>query len=430
MTEGTRIRSRRMRTVVTVAMTLSIVATIAITSPATAVDNSPTGSADDGPTWADVDNAKNDIAATQTLITEINSRLSSAQKDADLAGDAATVADAAAATAREKAAAAAAQLTTLNAQLANAQSTYASVVHAAGGAIVAASRSSGEFTPDLQVFLSDNPDAILAALTMSDRVSSITANLVSAARRAHSVVEALTASAAEQSSALSTLATEATAAATEANTRNAEADTAVAQETENANTLYAKLATLQNTTAADIAAIHQREAEAASFAAQQAAAEQAARDSAAANAAASGGSGTGSGSSSGGSSGGASSGSGPSNTGSPPGGSNGSSSANTPAAAQAYAKTQMAPHGWDATTQFSCLVNLWTRESSWRYTATNSSSGAYGIPQALPGSKMASAGADWRTNAVTQIDWGLGYITSRYGTPCSAWQHSQDTGWY
>jgi murein DD-endopeptidase MepM/ murein hydrolase activator NlpD len=80
--------------------------------------------------------------------------------------------------------------------------------------------------------------------------------------------------------------------------------------------------------------------------------------------------------------------------------------------------------------QYGCLVLLWTRESNWSYRANNPSSGAYGIPQALPGSKMASAGSDWRTNPATQIRWGLGYIRARYGTPCGAWAHSQSTGWY
>ena len=65
----------------------------------------------------------------------------------------------------------------------------------------------------------------------------------------------------------------------------------------------------------------------------------------------------------------------------------------------------------------------------WRVNAANSS-GAYGIPQALPGSKMASAGADWQTNPATQIAWGLGYIAGRYGTPCGAWDHSESNGWY
>ena len=77
--------------------------------------------------------------------------------------------------------------------------------------------------------------------------------------------------------------------------------------------------------------------------------------------------------------------------------------------------------------QFSCLDSLWTKESGWSTTADNPSSSAYGIPQALPGSKMSSAGSDWATNPVTQIRWGLGYIQDRYGSPCSAWGHSQSS---
>lgn len=80
--------------------------------------------------------------------------------------------------------------------------------------------------------------------------------------------------------------------------------------------------------------------------------------------------------------------------------------------------------------QFGCLDSLWTRESNWNVYADNPSSSAYGIPQALPGSKMSSAGADWATNPVTQIRWGLGYIEDRYGSPCGAWGHSQARGWY
>lgn len=80
--------------------------------------------------------------------------------------------------------------------------------------------------------------------------------------------------------------------------------------------------------------------------------------------------------------------------------------------------------------QFGCLDALWTRESNWSPSAHNASSGAHGIPQALPGSKMASAGPDWASNPVTQITWGLGYIQDRYGSPCGAWGHSQSVGWY
>jgi hypothetical protein len=100
-----------------------------------------------------------------------------------------------------------------------------------------------------------------------------------------------------------------------------------------------------------------------------------------------------------------------------------------PGSAQAIAQADLLARGWGAD-QFNCLVALWNRESHWNVYSYNAGSGAYGIPQALPGSKMASAGADWATNPATQITWGLGYITGRYGTPCGAWSHSESTGWY
>ncbi|KQR38900.1 hypothetical protein [Microbacterium sp. Leaf159] len=104
--------------------------------------------------------------------------------------------------------------------------------------------------------------------------------------------------------------------------------------------------------------------------------------------------------------------------------------ANTPEGAKATARQMMADkYGWGED-QFSCLNSLWTKESGWNYQAYNASGGATGIPQALPGSKMASAGSDWQTNAATQIAWGLGYIDSVYGAPCSAWGHSQASNWY
>jgi uncharacterized protein YgiM (DUF1202 family) len=101
----------------------------------------------------------------------------------------------------------------------------------------------------------------------------------------------------------------------------------------------------------------------------------------------------------------------------------------TPDEAKAIARQQVAAKGW-GDDQYQCLVELWTRESGWRMNAENPYSGAYGIPQALPADKMASAGADWKTNAATQIAWGLGYIQERYGTPCSAWGFFQSNNWY
>lgn len=96
---------------------------------------------------------------------------------------------------------------------------------------------------------------------------------------------------------------------------------------------------------------------------------------------------------------------------------------------QAYARARCSAYGW-STADFNCLVALWNKESKWNPNAYNSSSGAYGIPQALPASKMATAGTNYRTNYKTQINWGLSYISSRYGSPSAAWSHSKSTGWY
>jgi hypothetical protein len=97
--------------------------------------------------------------------------------------------------------------------------------------------------------------------------------------------------------------------------------------------------------------------------------------------------------------------------------------------AQQIAMGMLGSYGWSSG-QFSCLVSLWNQESGWNVYATNPTSGAYGIPQALPGSKMASAGPDWQTDAATQIRWGLSYIQSLYGSPCGAWAHEEADGWY
>jgi hypothetical protein len=99
-----------------------------------------------------------------------------------------------------------------------------------------------------------------------------------------------------------------------------------------------------------------------------------------------------------------------------------------PGSAKAIAKAIVSAKGWGST-QYDCLVSLWNRESGWNVYAANPS-GAYGIPQALPGNKMASAGSNWRTSARTQIIWGLGYIQSRYTNPCGAWAQSQAHGYY
>ena len=100
-----------------------------------------------------------------------------------------------------------------------------------------------------------------------------------------------------------------------------------------------------------------------------------------------------------------------------------------PGTAQSIAYNMMASFGFSPSAFFGCLLDIWNRESNWRYDAENPS-GAYGIPQALPGSKMATAGPDWQTNPATQIRWGLGYIKAIYGDPCKAWAFEEANGYY
>lgn len=104
--------------------------------------------------------------------------------------------------------------------------------------------------------------------------------------------------------------------------------------------------------------------------------------------------------------------------------------ARTPMGARLVARALIAQkYKWNAR-QFTCLNSLWTKESNWRYRAQNKRTGAYGIPQAYPGSRMALIAKDWRTNPVTQMQWGLRYIDGRYGTPCAAWAKFKRSNWY
>jgi len=100
-----------------------------------------------------------------------------------------------------------------------------------------------------------------------------------------------------------------------------------------------------------------------------------------------------------------------------------------PNIAKEIAYKMLPSFGFSQTTQYSCLIILWERISSWNVYAEGKS-GAYGIPQAKPGDAMAAAGPDWRTDAATQVKWGLGYIKETYGTPCGAWQYEESNGSY
>ncbi len=290
-----------------------------------------------------------------------------------------------------------------------------------------------------------DPDSLLERLGILDRVTSATARTAGQARGAADVAAALSAQADQARTEAARLADEARTAAADAQTQaDAEAAT-VATAQARLDDLYARLAALRASTAAAEKAAREREK-----AQQDAAAPGGATGGGAVgtgagagtNGGASSGGGstgngsTGSGSSGGGSSGGGSSGGGSGSGGGGAGGGSGgatapppSTSIMTPDEARADARVQMVGYGW-GDDQFSCLNSLWNRESGWRVQAQNPWSGAYGIPQALPGEKMASAGLDWRTNGSTQISWGLSYIDARYGDPCGAWGHSEQTGWY
>jgi hypothetical protein len=100
-----------------------------------------------------------------------------------------------------------------------------------------------------------------------------------------------------------------------------------------------------------------------------------------------------------------------------------------PATARQIAYAMLPSFGWSTSTYFGCLDDLWDKESGWKYNA-EIASGAYGIPLALPGSKMASAGPDWQTHTTTQIKWGLSYIKQLYGNPCNAWAFLEANGYY
>jgi hypothetical protein len=101
-----------------------------------------------------------------------------------------------------------------------------------------------------------------------------------------------------------------------------------------------------------------------------------------------------------------------------------------PSSAEEIGEEELVDVGFSKATQWPCLYDLWQQESGWNVYADNTASGAYGIPQSLPGDKMASAGSDWETDPRTQIIWGLGYIKATYGTPCAAWQNEVDYGYY
>ena len=389
--------------------------------------------AEDYPSWAEVEAARKSTAATQTQLGRIDAALANLETRAGELADQAIEASGAASSARAALANATATAATIQLQL-DAATVNAEAATTQLGRLGAQMYRSGAGELVYRMLLTNDPDSdLLYELSVSTRLSQTTRGVEERALATQNLVRQLGAQADAAITERDRLATTAQNRADEAVIAQQAADAEVVTQQATSDVLFAQLATLKSSTADTERAYRTGVAEAEAFAAQQAAAAQkAAADKAAAAAGGSGGSGSsagGSGSSggSGGSSGsGGSGGSVDSGTGTapPPAG-----MVVDPAGARAYAATAVAARGW-GNEQYSCLVSLWNRESGWRADAYNASSGAYGIPQSLPGSKMASAGADWRTNATTQINWGLSYISARYSTPCAAWAHSESVNWY
>lgn len=353
--------------------------------------------AEDYPTWDEVQAAKADVAARETEAARITAFVDELEAEAGRLGDAAVVAAAASAAAETARAAAESRAATLRAA-ADAAAAEAADSAARLGRVGAVLARSGGADVALRLFFDDGGRSdLLMGLSRAAQLADVYGGVAARAKAARADAAALSGQADVAEAERARLAAAAAAAAAEAEAAHVAAEARVAEQQGVLDTLYAQLASLRDRTV---------EIERRFRIGEQVAQEQAARAAAAAAAAAAAGSSDG-----------------------------GDDSAPPPGvvvdrgAAKAYAASRMGAYGWGSD-QFRCLDLLWTRESGWRANAYNASSGAYGIPQSLPGSKMASAGADWRTNAATQIDWGLSYIDARYGTPCAAWAHSEAVNWY
>ncbi|MFZ7088100.1 hypothetical protein [Curtobacterium sp. RRHDQ10] len=361
------------------------------------------------PTWADVQAAKGNEAATQTEIGNVQTALQGLQAAAAQKSSDALVASAAAAAAETALQSATQTADDLTAKAAAASETASRAKDRAGQLAANLYRDGSGDTVSSRIAASHDPRELLYQLGTLDQLSNTWAGVMSDASVAANTATSLHEQAARAEAARRQLATAAEAKSDAADQAESDANAAVASTQSHSDELYAQLASLKNTTAQ----VEQQYAVGQAVAAQAAAVQrqnELAAQRAAAAAARSGSTIVNSGGSSY-----------PDPTGVPV----------DPAGAKAYASSQLAAHGWGQD-QMSCLVSLWTQESGWRANALNSSSGAYGIPQALPASKMAVAGADWRTNQNTQIDWGLAYIKSSYGSPCGAWNHEMSVNphWY
>jgi hypothetical protein len=343
------------------------------------------------PSWDDVQAAKANATAAQAEVDRINTLLTSLQTAANAAGDLAVKRFGEYGQAETALQAATQKAQDLATKAADA-SAKADELKAQSGALAEQLSRSGGSAVSVRLFLSptaQKSDGLLYQLGALSRLGDRASALYAQASAQKNLAASLSAQATTAQKVRDQLATDAKKAYDVAVAAKQAADVQLADQKQHATTLYAQLAALKNTEAS----VEQKYAE--GVAAAQAA-------EAAAN------------------SGGGADGFAP-----PPG------MVVDPAAAQAYAASRIGAYGWGGD-QMDCLIRLWNGESGWRANAYNTSSGAYGIPQSLPASKMSSAGPDWMTNANTQINWGLDYISRSYGSPCTALSKwlARDPHWY
>ncbi len=390
--------------------------------PAAADDGPPSGY----PTWSDVQQAKGDAAATRGEVAKINGLLAGLSAESDALGTAAVQAGAVYAATKAQLDAVNGQVNVLQAQTGRAEKQAKRYRQDVAAAAVQSYKSGGADLGIFNTLSSLNSTSALEALDMLAQVGGQASGRADLAKEAQSVAASL---------AKSRLAAEAEQAKLAASSRAALEAAVAAQQAvavqlaarkKQSTTLTAQLAALNNTTAAVEQQYRQGQEALAAYEEAQAAKRKAAEEEAARQAAAAAQQ--------------AAAAQKPANQ-APAAPESGfipvevllpnipGAAVNDPAGAQAYAASRLGAYGWPQG-QLQCLVQLWTQESSWLTNATNPSSGAYGIAQALPPGKYSETGPDWLTNYRTQIDWGLGYIKNRYGSPCGAWSHEVSNHWY
>ncbi|QHC55695.1 hypothetical protein EV639_101444 [Rathayibacter tanaceti] len=435
---GLRVHSRARRRLVAAGAGTVLVLCAALAAPLPA---SAAYDPSDYPSWSDVEAAKSSENATAAEVDRITAFL------ADLRDQAAALTDAAISRAAEADAAQSAldeatqRLTALDERAAGARSDADAAKEQAGRLAAQLYRNGGtDATLNLLIGGQESSELLYRLGTMT-QLTQQTSRLQEEAQSTENQAASLAAQAEQARGERVSLATAATDALAAARSAQADADAKVAEQEKYSQQLYTQLASLKNTTAEvekeyadgqDAKAAFEEQQRLAQLAAEaEAARQRAARAPVQVTAPAAPSDGGG----------------GPVELGNddPTGARNssdktigalgtytGRTGGLSPAEAQDYARSVVGSFGWGQDQVDRCLVPLWNGESGWRWNALNRSSGAYGIPQALPASKMANSGGDYQTNATTQIDWGLTYIKSSYGSPCAAWASWNDRSphWY